>query len=190
MGKLNLVRYPIDHRILLVRGQRVILDSELAALYAVSPKRLNEQVKRNIDRFPDDFMFQLTEEEHRALRSQIATSNPGRGGRRYLPYVFTEHGAIMAATVLNSRRAVEMSVFVVRAFVRLRELLGAHKQLAVKIEELERKLATHDHSIHQLLEAIRQLIPATVRAKPKRIGFQPKPIDAPRTLKAAAGKAR
>jgi len=190
MGKLNLVRHPIDHRILLIRGQRVILDSELAALYAVSPKRLNEQVKRNLDRFPDDFMFQLTQDEYKVLRSQFATSNtgPGRGGRRYLPFCFTEHGAIMAATVLNSPRAVEMSVFVVRAFVHIREVLSGHRQLAIKIGELERKLATHDDSIHSLIEAIKQLMPLRRKA-PARIGFQPK-IGEPKQLKGIVLKTR
>ena len=188
MGKLNLVRHPIDHRILLIRGQRVILDAELAALYAVTPKRLNEQVKRNLDRFPDDFMFQLTEDEYKALRSQFATSNTGRGGRRYLPFCFTEHGAIMAATVLNSARAVEMSVFVVRAFVHIREVLSGHRQLALKIGELERKLSTHDDSIQSLIEAIKQLMPLR-RKVPARIGFQPK-IGEPKQLKGIVLKAR
>jgi hypothetical protein len=112
--------------ILVLRGRRVILDADLATRYGVSTKRLNEQIRRNLDRFPADFMFQLTGEEYVGLRSQIATSKPissGRGGRRYLPNVFTEHGAIQAANVLNSPRAVEMGIYVVRAFVQLRELL-------------------------------------------------------------------
>src|SRR5207244_3980624 len=113
-------------------------------------KRLNEQVDRNRERFPSDFMFQLTAKEAEALRSQIATSKMGRGGRRYLPYAFTEHGAIMAASVLNSERAVEMSVFVVRAFVRLREILTSNRQLASKIDELERRLETHDTTIQEI----------------------------------------
>jgi hypothetical protein len=192
MGKLNLVRHPVDHRILLIRGQRVIVDTELAALYAVSAKRLNEQVKRNLDRFPDDFLFQLTEEEYKVLRSQFATSNPGRGGRRYLPFAFTEHGAIMAATVLNSSRAVEMSVFVVRAFVRLREVLGTQRHLAAKIDELERKLSTHDRSIQDLLGAIRQMVPASAikPVKPKKIGFQPRTAESSKAMRAAAGRGR
>src|ERR1700736_328073 len=115
---------PVESRILILRGHKVILDSDLAELYGVPVKRLNEQVKRNVERFPADFMFQLSAREHDHLRSQFATSKQARGGRRYPPYAFTEHGAIMAATVLNSKRAVEMSVFVVRAFVRLRELLA------------------------------------------------------------------
>jgi hypothetical protein len=161
---------PVESRILVLRDHKVILDTDLAELYGVSVKRLNEQVKRNEERFPADFMFQLTPTEHEALRSQFATSNAGRGGRRYPPYAFTEHGAIMAATVLNSERAVEMSVFVVRAFVRLREMLANNRELATKIEELEQRLDTHDASIQDLIEAIKELMapePATAR----KIGF-------------------
>lgn len=161
----------VESRILVLREQKVILDSDLAELYGVPVKRLNEQVKRNQERFPADFMFRLSMEESDSLRSQIATSKPGRGGRRYSPFAFTEHGAIMAATVLNSERAVEMSVFVVRAFVRLRELLATNQQLASKIDELEQRLDTHDASIQELIEAIRELMapePATGRS----IGFQ------------------
>jgi ORF6N domain len=160
----------VDSRILVVRQQKVILDTDLAELYGVPVKRLNEQVKRNRERFPSDFMFQLTAEELESLRSQNATSKAGRGGRRYAPYAFTEHGAIMAATVLNSDQAVEMSVFVVRAFVRLREMLATNEKLAAKIDELEQRLDTHDASIQDLIEAIRQMMlpePATGR----KIGF-------------------
>lgn len=137
----------VESRILILRHQRVILDVDIAQLYGVTVKRLNEQVKRNRDRFPSDFMFQLTDGEHGALRSQIATSKKTRGGRRYIPHAFTEHGAIMAATVLNSKRAVQMSVFVVRAFVRLREMLATNRRLAGKIAELENRLDTHDSVI-------------------------------------------
>jgi phage regulator Rha-like protein len=160
----------VDSRILVVRQQKVILDTDLAELYGVPVKRLNEQVKRNRERFPSDFMFRLTDEEQESLRSQKATSKSGRGGRRYAPYAFTEHGAIMAATVLNSEQAVEMSVFVVRAFVRLREMLATNDKLAAKIDELEERLDTHDASIQDLIEAIRQMMlpePATGR----KIGF-------------------
>lgn len=173
----------LSDRIHLVRGQRVMLDSDLAELYGVTTKRFNEQIKRNSDRFPADFMFQLTEDEDESLRSQIATSNadsslrsqfvtskPRRGGRRYLPYVFTEHGAIMAASVLNSPRAVEMSVFVVRAFVQLRALLADSRELTKRLDALERKLGSHDQAIAGLIDAIRQL--TSVPAKPGRsIGF-------------------
>ena len=121
-----------------IRGQRVILDTDLAQIYGVSVKRLNEQVKRNRQRFPNDFCFQLTLGEAETLRSQIATSK--RGGRRYLPYAFTEHGAIMAANILNSSRAIQMSVFVVRAFVKMRALLSNDKGLAEELKKLESKL--------------------------------------------------
>jgi hypothetical protein len=162
---------PVESRILVLRDQKVILDTDLAELYGVPVKRLNEQVKRNRERFPSDFMFQLSPVERESLKSQIATSRGGRGGRRYAPYAFTEHGAIMAATVLNSERAVEMSVFVVRAFVRLREVLATSQQLAGKIDELEERLDTHDASIQELIEAIRELMtpePPTGR----KIGYQ------------------
>lgn len=162
---------PVESRITVLRHHKVILDADLAELYGVSVKRLNEQVKRNQERFPSDFMFQLTVKEHAALRSQIATSKKGRGGRRYPPYAFTEHGAIMAATVLNSERAIEMSVFVVRAFVRLREVLAKSRQLANKIDELERRLETHDASIQELIEAIKHLMVPEPTPR-RRIGYQ------------------
>jgi hypothetical protein len=163
--------FVVESRILILRHRRVIVDADLALLYGVPVKRLNEQAKRNQERFPSDFMFQLTRKEHDALRSQIATSKKSRGGRRYTPYAFTEHGAIMAATVLNSKRAVQMSVFVVRAFVRLREMLATNRRLAGKIAELENRLDTHDSVIQELIEAIRELM---VPKEPphRRIGFQ------------------
>ena len=127
----------IAERIFIVRGLKVILDSDLAALYEVPTKRFNEAVKRNLAKFPADFMFALTVAEWAALRSQIATLKPGRGQhRKYSPYVFTEHGAIMAATLLNSPRAVEVSVYVVRAFVQLREFLASNKDLARQLKAL------------------------------------------------------
>ena len=166
--------HDITRTILVLRGQRVLLDAELAALYGVTTKRLNEQVRRNLDRFPADFMFQLTAAEATALRSQFATSNTKRGGRRYLPYAFTEHGAIQAANVLNSPRAVEMGIYVVRAFVQLRELLSSNKDLARRLDQLEarieKKLATHDEAIAAMLSAIRQLMnPPPPKRRP--IGF-------------------
>jgi hypothetical protein len=162
----------ITRTILLLRGQRVILDAELAALYGVTTKRLNEQAKRNAARFPDDFLFRLIAEEAAVLRSQIATSKTppkdGRGGTRYRPFAFTEHGAIMAATILNSPRAVAMSVYVVRAFVQLRELLASNAELARRLDELEGKLEHHDEAITAILSAIRELMnPPT----PKRRGI-------------------
>jgi phage regulator Rha-like protein len=161
----------VESRILFLRHQRVILDSDIAELYGVPVKVLNQQIKRNQRRFPLDFVFQLTPKEQAVLRSQIVTSKDGRGGRRYLPHAFTEHGAIMAATVLNSERAIEMSVFVVRAFVRLREMLATNRKLAGKIYELENRLDTHDSAIRNLIDAIKDLM--TPKNPPrKRIGFQ------------------
>jgi hypothetical protein len=161
----------VESRILTLRHQKVILDSDLAALYGVTVKRLNQQVNRNQKRFPSDFIFRLTSREHKALRLQIATSKERRGGRRYTPYAFTEHGAIMAATVLNSGRAIEMSVFVVRAFVRFRRALATNRRLAAKVGELERRLGTHDTAIQELIEAIQELM---VPEEPSRhkIGFR------------------
>ena len=171
----------IAGRIFVVRGHKVIVDADLAVLYAVETRRLNEQVRRNLAKFPADFMFQLTDAEFALLMSQFATSNPGRGGRRKRPLVFTEHGALMAATVLNSPRAVEVGLYVVRAFVRLRETLAAHKDLASKLQILEKKTEAlslrHDSfaantrlQLRQVFEAIRELMRAP---EPKRrpIGF-------------------
>jgi hypothetical protein len=172
----------IENRILLIRGHKVLLDADLAALYGVTTKRFNEQVRRNAMRFPEDFMFRLSAEEWDSLRSQFATLKTGRGEhRKYLPLAFTEHGAIMAATILNSPRATEVSVYVVRAFVRLRGTLAAHKGLAAKLHVLERKaealalkhdsFAAHTRlQLRQVLEAIRELMRAP---EPRRrpIGF-------------------
>ncbi len=121
----------------MIRGQRVMLDADLAFLYGVPTKRLNEQVQRNIQRFPGDFMFQLTKEEAERLKSQFATSNVGRGGKRKLPYVFTEHGVAMLSSVLRSEKAVEMNIFIIRAFIKMRELLATNKDLAYKVEKME-----------------------------------------------------
>ena len=166
---------PVEHiarSILILRGNRVLLDAGLAALYGVTTTRLNQQVRRNLRRFPGDFMFQLTTEEHTALMLQNATSKPGRGGRRKIPLAFTEHGAIMAATILNSERAVDMSIYVVRAFVQLRDLLASNKELAKRLDELEaritRKLATHDEAITGMLKTIRELMNPPL---PKRRGI-------------------
>ena len=164
----------VQTRILIARGKKIILDSDLAELYSVSVKRLNEQIKRNRRRFPPDFLFRLSTAEARTLRSQIATSRNGHGGRRYLPYAFTEHGAIMAATVLNSKRAIQMSVFVVRAFVRMREMLAANHEIAAKLTELESRLGEHDVQIDDIVRALRKLLtpPTVTREKRAKIGFQ------------------
>jgi len=166
----------IAQAILLLRGQKVLLDQDLAALYSVPTKRFNEQVKRNLERFPPDFRFQLSEEEFQALRSQIATLKTGRGQhRKYLPYAFTEHGALMAASVLNSPRAIEVSVYVVRAFVQLREMLASHQELAQRLDELEarleQKLDTHDKAIVGLLNTLRELMQPQEPPKNRPIGF-------------------
>jgi hypothetical protein len=164
-----------------------MIDADLAQLYGVTTKRLNEQVGRNKERFPEDFMFRLTWKEAdslrspiatlndpngECLRSQIATSNAGRGGRRYRPYAFTEHGAIMAASVLKSEQAVKVSVHVVRAFVKLRQVFAAHRQLGRKLEDLERRLDGHDEQIAVLLAAIRELMTPPPDPPRKRIGFR------------------
>jgi hypothetical protein len=154
----------ITQSILVFRGHKVLLDSDLAELYGVPTKRLNEQVTRNAARFPPDFMFRLTPAEYAALRSQIATLNDGGRGqhRKYLPYAFTEHGAIQAANVLNSPRAVEMGIYAVRAFVKLRELLASNRELARRFEQLEtrvEKLIAHDQALGVILAAIRKLMP-------------------------------
>ena len=168
-----------EPRIITVRGIKVILDSDLAKIYEVSTKRLNEQIKRNLARFPVDFVLQLNEEDMNNLRSQIATSSL-HGGRRYLPYAFTEHGAIMAATVLNSPRAIEMSVFVVRAFVRMRGLLGDTRELARQLADLEKELKerldVHEVAIVGILQRVMNLIdPPEFSAPPrKQIGFKVK----------------
>ncbi|HEY0681511.1 MAG TPA: ORF6N domain-containing protein [Steroidobacter sp.] len=170
----NAALMPVEHitqSILILRGQRVLLDSELAVLYGVTTKRFNQQVRRNLARFPEDFMFQLNTDEASALRLQSATLKTGRGHhRKYLPYAFTEHGAIMAATILNSSRAVEMMVHVVRAFVQLRDLLASNRQLAEKFAELERKVSSHDQAVVGILKVIRELM-HTPEPKKRPIGF-------------------
>jgi hypothetical protein len=171
----------VDVIIRILRGQRVILDADLAALYGVSVKRLNEQVKRNAGRFPSDFVFRLKHNEYENLRSQFATSSSGHGGRRNLPRAFTEHGAVMAANVLNSQRAIKMSIFVVRAFVRMREAFAANQQLVSRLSELEQRIESHDQEIHDLFDAIRELT-APLPANSRRIGFE-LPAKAPRSLK-------
>jgi hypothetical protein len=165
----------IAHAIQFLRGRRVILDHDLASIYGVTTKRLNEQITRNPARFPHDFMFRLTPEESAdSIRSQIATASRRRRNTRYAPFAFTEHGAIMAASVLSSPRAIEMSLYVVRAFVKLREVLASNTDLANKLVELEtrldKKLVVHDRAIASILAAIRQLM-APVESPRHGIGF-------------------
>ena len=160
----------IERGILLIRGRRVILDADLAALYGASTKRLNEQVKRNPERFPPDFVFRLSRTE----KSEVVANCDHLRRLKFspsLPYAFTEHGAIMAANLLHSPQAMKVSVFAVRAFVKLREMLSTHRELAVKLDELERKLQNHDHQIVALIDAIRQLmLEPPARRKPP-IGY-------------------
>ena len=160
----------IESRIYLIRGVKVMLDSDLAVLYGVSVKRLNEQVKRNLKRFPPDFMFQLKEKEAKNLRSQIATAS--WGGRRTLPYVFTEHGVAMLAAVLNSDKAIEISIYVVRAFIKLREMLGSHKKLMKEFEKMKKIQKNHGQHIVNILNVISQLLNPSISHSREPIGFR------------------
>ncbi len=162
----------IERRIYLIRGHKVMLDSDLADLYQVLTKNLNLAVRRNHDRFPEDFMFQLNQEEAESLRLQIATSNVGRGGRRYLPYAFTKQGVAMLSSVLNSHRAVQGNIVIMRAFVKLREVMGTHKELAHKIEALERKYQEHDKELQVVFQAIKKLLQPPPVPPKRPIGFK------------------
>jgi hypothetical protein len=160
----------VERTILTIRGQKVILDADLANLYGVTTKRLNQQVRRNSDRFPEDFLFQLTAKE----KTEVVANCDHLSNLKFspaLPLAFTEHGAIMAASVLNTQQAIEASIFVVRAFVRLREMLMAHKDLARKLKELEKRLEKHDEDIGLIFEAIRELM-SPPDTPPKKIGFK------------------
>lgn len=160
----------IENKILMIRGHKVMLDADLAALYVVKTFNLNKSVKRNTSRFPMDFMFQLTKEETNSLRFQIGISKSGRGGRRYSPYVFTEQGVAMLSSVLKSERAAQVNVAVMRAFVRLRQILSSNKDLSLRLDELENK---YDTQFKAVFDAIRELM--SPPAKPqKRIGFTAK----------------
>lgn len=158
----------IENKIYLIRGEKVMLDSDLAKLYGVTTKRLNEQVSRNPKRFPLDFMFQLNDEEFEILRSQIATSRFQHGGRRYLPYVFTEQGVAMLSSVLNSERAILVNVEIMRTFVKLRKMIASHAELAKKLDTLEKK---YDSQFKVVFDAIRELM-TPPEPKRRRIGFR------------------
>jgi hypothetical protein len=161
----------ITRRIIVLRGRKVVLDSELAALYGVTTKVLNQAVKRNVERFPEDFMFQISRAERQHLdRSQFVTGSQKHRDTRFSPYAFTEYGAIMAAAVLNSPRAVEMSLYVARAFVRLRDLFVANPVLAEKLDELERKVGRHDAAIAAILKTLRDLMVPQISTR-RGIGF-------------------
>jgi hypothetical protein len=162
----------IERRISSIRGQKVMLDADLARLYGVETFNLNKAVKRNLTRFPSDFMFQLTKPELRLLTFQIGISkNKGRGGRRTLPYAFTEQGVAMLSSVLNSKRAVQVNITIMRAFVRLRELIVTHKDIARKLQDLERKYGSHDIQIKRIFAYIRELIEPPHAPPRRRIGF-------------------
>ena len=159
----------IENKIFFIRGKKVMLDKDLAELYGVSTKRLNEQVKRNKYRFPEDFMFQLTKEEAGFLRSQIATLKRGQH-LKYLPYVFTEQGVAMLSSVLNSKKAILVNIQIMRIFTKLKEIITSHKELAHKLNQLENKIEKHDEEIKSIFEAIRQLMTPPEKSR-RRIGF-------------------
>ena len=174
----------IATRILELRSKKVMLDRDLAKLYGVSAKVLNQAVKRNIKRFPGDFMFRLSWEEIESLRSQIVTLNkskPKASGRgkhiKYLPYAFTEHGVAMLSSVLNSERAIQVNILIMRAFTKLREILLTHKELATKIDALEQKYAEHDQTIKEIFQAIKQLLEPPLPKEKKLIGFRTPPVQ-------------
>jgi len=160
----------IANKIFLIRGQKVMIDRDLAGLYGVTTFNLNKAVKRNIGRFPEDFMFRLTSEEFKSLRFQIGMSKKGRGGRRYLPYGFTEQGVAMLSGVLNSKRAVQVNIQIMRAFVKLRQMVLTQENMLRKIEALERKFGEHDKKIALIFEALKRLIEPPKKKKVK-IGF-------------------
>jgi hypothetical protein len=164
----------IARGIYLIRDQKVILDSDLAELYGVSTKALIQAVKRNRERFPDDFMFRLEPQELTNLRSQIVTSSFSHGGRRFLPYAFTEQGVAMLSSVLKSERAIRVNIIIMRAFIKLREVVESNRELARKFAELETRVGNHDEQIAEIIEAIRQLIAPSADAPKKEIGFHVK----------------
>lgn len=169
---LELIAAPaIEKRILVVRGRQVMVDEDLADLYGVETKRLIQQVKRNLKRFPEDFMFQLDKAEAEALRSQIATSNDGRGGRRYAPYVFTEQGVAMLSAVLRSERAIAVNIEIMRAFVELRRAASSYAAIEKRLEEIERDLGSHDEQLNQIFKTLRQLISPPPSTK-RPVGFR------------------
>lgn len=200
----NLSTSAIAKHIVVLRDQKVLLDTDLAALYGVTTSSLGQAVKRNLDRFPDDFMFQLDVTEWDSLRSQFVISKTGRGGRRYAPYAFTEQGVAMLSSILNSPQAIAVNIEIMRAFVRLREVIVSNKDLALRLDELESKAdlieVKHDNFEHnarvqfkQIFEAIRELMAAPEPEAPKkrRIGFVTEDDDAPTKPKAAkAAKAK
>jgi len=161
----------IERRIYLIRGQKVMIDVDLAELYGVSTRQLNQQVTRNKQRFPEDFMFRLTKEEAESLRSQFATSNTGRGGRRHLPYAFTEQGVAMLSSVLNSEQAIEVNIAIMRAFVRLRQIVETNEEVNRKFAAVIRKLSVHDRYFRVVFDELRKLTEKP-RSSDRQIGFR------------------
>ena len=168
----GLIEQKVLTDIMVIRGAKVIIDSDLANLYGVETRRLNEQVKRNQSKFPEDFMFQLSKEELEILKSQIAISRSNWGGRRTLPFAFTEHGALQAANVLNSEQANRMSVFIIRAFVKLREIALTNEALSKKFKVLEDRVTEHDTILMSIIRGIRNLIDSPGQNEKTRIGFR------------------
>ena len=168
----------IERRIYFIRGEKVMVDQDLGELYEIETFNLNKAVKRNLKRFPSDFMFQLTKEEYDSLRFQIGISNMARGGRRYLPYAFTEQGVAMLSTVLHSERAIHVNIAIMRAFVQFRKMIAGNEALAKKVAELEKSSGKHEHQIAAIFEAIKKLIkasaPKSTDQSGPRIGFRTK----------------
>jgi hypothetical protein len=163
----------IKQRIFIIRGHKVMLDNDLAELYGVSTSRLNEQVKRNISRFPNDFSFRLTDNEFQSLMSQIAISKIGRGGRRKLPYAFTEHGVAMLSSVLNSERAIQMNILIIRVFIKIKELILSNKDLEIRVVEVERKQKEQGNLLASVHLVVKHMIEEPIKPKDK-IGFREK----------------
>lgn len=160
----------VVNKIYLIRGHKIMLDADLAELYGVETKQLKRAVKRNIIRFPEDFMFELTDNEAESLRCQIGTSNVGRGGSRYTPMAFTEQGVAMLSSILNSERAVLVNIHIIRVFTKMRELLSTHKDVLLKLEQLEQRVSQHDEAIKEIFDYLKELLSPKANAKP--IGFQ------------------
>ncbi|MEI8175238.1 MAG: ORF6N domain-containing protein [Candidatus Omnitrophota bacterium] len=163
----------MEQKIFMIRGHKIMLDADLAKLYGVETFNLNKAVKRNRERFPDDFMVQLTANEFESLRFHFGMSNAKRGGRRYLPYAFTEQGVAMLSSVLRSKRAIQVNIVIMRAFVKLRQILSTHQELGRKLSDLERKIEKHDGEIQAIFEAIRQLMESPPLKERVITGFQP-----------------
>lgn len=160
----------IKQKIFIFRKKRVMIDSDLAKLYGVTTKYLNRAILRNLERFPENFMFQLVDDEYESLRYQIGTSNTGRGGRRYLPYVFTEYGVAMLSSVLNSERAIQMNIFIIQAFIKMREMLETSKDLAIKVNEIEKRQDRQENLLYEIDQAVKELLNTPIKPKAK-IGF-------------------